>query len=154
MLQRRNEKDRIKIMDMNRISIAFIISLISTTLVAQQTKKQAPLPIKPNTKITVAEMLAKLPGPKAERYATGMKHGTMEVLIYAPRGNDPQTPHTRDEVYIVFSGSGVFFDGKERYSFKAGDVLFVPANAEHRFEKFTDDFVTWVVFYGPDGGEK
>jgi hypothetical protein len=24
----------------------------------------------------------------------------------------------------------------------------------HRFEEFTDDFYTWVIFYGPDGGEK
>jgi hypothetical protein len=32
-------------------------------------------------------------------------------------------------------------------------VLFVPAGIEHRFIKFTEDFVTWVVFYGPKGGE-
>jgi hypothetical protein len=24
---------------------------------------------------------------------------------------------------------------------------------EHRFEDFTEDFATWVVFYGPEGGE-
>jgi hypothetical protein len=32
-------------------------------------------------------------------------------------------------------------------------VLFVPAGHEHRFEDFTPDFATWVIFYGPDGGE-
>jgi hypothetical protein len=25
---------------------------------------------------------------------------------------------------------------------------------EHHFENFSDDFATWVIFYGPDGGEK
>jgi mannose-6-phosphate isomerase-like protein (cupin superfamily) len=138
---------------MARISIAVMVTFISTTLSAQQTQKQDTLQSMSDTKITVTEMLAKLPGPKGERYATGMKHGTMEVFIYAPKGNDPQTPHSRDEVYIVFSGSGIFFDGNQRYSFKAGDVLFVPANTEHKFEEFTDDFVTWVVFYGKVGGE-
>ena len=29
----------------------------------------------------------------------------------------------------------------------------VPAGAVHRFVDFTDDFGTWVVFYGPEGGE-
>lgn len=35
-----------------------------------------------------------------------------------------------------------------------GDFLFVPAGVEHRFEEFTDDLAVWVVFYGPDGGER
>jgi len=32
-------------------------------------------------------------------------------------------------------------------------VLFVPARVEHRFEEFSDDFATWVIFWGPKGGE-
>jgi len=32
-------------------------------------------------------------------------------------------------------------------------VIFVEAGVEHRFEDFTDDFETWVVFWGPQGGE-
>jgi hypothetical protein len=30
----------------------------------------------------------------------------------------------------------------------------VPAGVEHRFEEFSGDFGTWVIFYGPEGGEK
>jgi mannose-6-phosphate isomerase-like protein (cupin superfamily) len=44
-------------------------------------------------------------------------------------------------------------NGDARFRFGPGDVLFVPAGVEHRFEDFSDDFVTWVVFYGPEGGE-
>jgi uncharacterized protein YjlB len=33
-------------------------------------------------------------------------------------------------------------------------VLFVPAGTTHRFEDFSADFATWVVFWGPQGGER
>lgn len=74
--------------------------------------------------------------------------------MYAPRGTDPQTPHVRDEVYFVVSGSGEFVVAGERAPFAAGDALFVGAGIEHRFENFTGDFAAWVVFYGPEGGER
>ncbi|MOA27556.1 Cupin domain protein [compost metagenome] len=57
-------------------------------------------------------------------------------------------------MYVIISGTGEFFCEGKYVSFKAGDLLFVSAGAEHRFENFTDDFVTWVIFYGPKGGEK
>ena len=34
-----------------------------------------------------------------------------------------------------------------------GTPLFVAAGVEHRFDDFSDDFETWVVFYGAEGGE-
>lgn len=102
---------------------------------------------------TVSEAMGRLPGSGGERFAKVLEHGSMKVEIYAPRGTDPQTPHTRDELYVVVSGSGEFVNGPERISFGPGDVLFVPAGVEHRFENFTYDLAVWVVFYGPDGGE-
>jgi len=81
-------------------------------------------------------------------------HGTLSVEFYKPDKIDQQTPHDRDEVYVIVSGTGVFFHSGRRWSFKSGDFLFVPAGAEHRFESFTDDFATWVFFYGPKGGER
>lgn len=80
-------------------------------------------------------------------------HGSLSVEIYSPNKVDKQTPHTRDEVYVIVSGSGEFQLADERTDFSPGDVLFVPAGEEHRFENFTNDFVTWVFFYGPEGGE-
>jgi mannose-6-phosphate isomerase-like protein (cupin superfamily) len=102
---------------------------------------------------TIVEAMELLPGPGGARFAEVLAHGSMEVEIYAPRGKDPQTPHTRDEIYVVVSGSGEFVNGPGRNPFGPGDVLFVPAGVEHRFEDFTDDLVVWVVFYGPEGGE-
>lgn len=82
-----------------------------------------------------------------------MDHGSMTLRYYAPRGNDPQKPHDQDELYVVLSGTGTFMRNGERVSFGPGDVLFAAAGEDHRFEDFSDDFETWVVFYGPKGGE-
>jgi oxalate decarboxylase/phosphoglucose isomerase-like protein (cupin superfamily) len=87
-----------------------------------------------------------------------MRQGTMTLRYYAPRGVDTQTPHVQDEIYMVQSGSGYFLNGPnesqlERRSFGPGDAIFVRASYVHRFVDFTNDFGTWVVFWGPSGGE-
>ena len=107
----------------------------------------------PKHQLTVTQALARLPGPDGERFVELFAHGTLSVELYAPRATDPQTPHTKDEVYVVVAGRGQFLNGDERHPFAQGDVLFVPAGVTHRFEDFTDDFAAWVFFYGPEGGE-
>jgi mannose-6-phosphate isomerase-like protein (cupin superfamily) len=107
-----------------------------------------------NHHLAVRQGLARLPGSQGERFVELFVHGTLAVELYAPRGDDPQTPHTRDEVYVVAHGSGFFRNGSERHRFAPGDVLFVPAGVLHRFEEFSDDLAVWVFFYGPEGGEK
>jgi mannose-6-phosphate isomerase-like protein (cupin superfamily) len=104
-------------------------------------------------RLTPAEALARLPGPGGKRFVKLYEHGTLQVEIYAPRGKDPQQPHTRDEIYIVVAGRGSFVEGEERYPFAPGDLLLVPAGVVHRFEDFSDDLAVWVLFYGPEGGE-
>jgi mannose-6-phosphate isomerase-like protein (cupin superfamily) len=106
-----------------------------------------------STRLTVADGMARLPGPGGERFVELFRHGTLTVELYAPRGSDPQAPHTRDEVYAVVRGSGWFRKGNDRSRFGPGDVLFVAAGVMHRFEEFTADLAVWVFFYGPEGGE-
>jgi mannose-6-phosphate isomerase-like protein (cupin superfamily) len=96
--------------------------------------------------------LAELPAAGRE-FVTVFRHGTLEVEVYKPDRIDRQQPHSRDEVYVVIRGTGVFTCGDVRQPFGPGEVLFAPAGVEHRFEDFTDDFATWVFFYGPEGGE-
>jgi mannose-6-phosphate isomerase-like protein (cupin superfamily) len=105
-------------------------------------------------RFTVAEGLARIPGPKGERFAVLFERGTLSVEVYAPRGRDPQQPHSRDELYIVVTGSGTFVRESDQYEFGPGDCLFVAAGEVHRFEDFTEDLVVWVMFYGPEGGER
>jgi putative acetyltransferase len=104
-------------------------------------------------RFTVEDALARLPGPAGERFTSVLERGTLQVELYAPVGTDPQQPHARDELYIIVRGSGVFLNGGVRQWFSRGDLLFVPAGREHRFEAFTEDLVTWVIFYGPEGGD-
>jgi mannose-6-phosphate isomerase-like protein (cupin superfamily) len=108
----------------------------------------------PCLKSTVTDALLSLPGPAGERFATIFQHGSLSVEIYAPRGNDPQQPHTRDEVYFVVTGSGDYVCGNSRHAFGPTDILFASAGVEHRFENFSDDLTLWVLFYGPEGGEE
>ena len=103
--------------------------------------------------LRMADWLAALPA-EDDRYAIALEHGTLEVGVYAPRGEDPQSPHTRDEVYVVVHGRGLFRRGDTVAPFGPGDLLFVPAGETHRFERFSDEFAAWVIFYGPEGGER
>ena len=103
--------------------------------------------------VAAAEGLKQAAADKG-RYAVVYRHGTLEAGVYAPRGADPQQPHTRDEVYVVQTGTGWFVNGGARHRFQPGDFLFVPAGVEHRFEDFSDDLALWVLFYGPEGGEE
>ena len=103
-------------------------------------------------RLTINCALKSLEGA-TENYVELFSHGTLEIEIYKPVGVDDQTPHDRDEVYVVASGSGFFVNGDTRQPFEPGEVLFVPAGVVHRFEEFTEDFSTWVFFYGPVGGE-
>ena len=104
-------------------------------------------------RMTIAAALASVADSDDGRYGVLARHGTLEIGYYAPRGRDPQEPHDQDEVYVVASGSGIFLCAGERRPFETGEVLFVPAGAEHRFEEMSDDFGAWVIFYGPPGGE-
>ena len=126
---------------------------------------EAPEPAK--LRVTVADAKA-TPIDTGRDTARLLAHGSMELRWFVPRQGDPQTPHDKDELYVIVSGTGVFmraveslpFDditlpiqGEERVRFGPGDVLFVPAGTVHRFEEFSDDFAAWIVFYGPEGGE-
>lgn len=89
-----------------------------------------------------------------ETFITLMASGSMLVELYKPERKDLQQPHKQDELYVVISGTGIFRREEQLTPFGPGDVLFVPAGEIHRFESFTEDFQTWVIFYGPEGGEK
>ena len=115
-------------------------------------------------KASLTELLAQLPAaptpayPEGTPFARALAHGTMRVELYAPGSNadgrDRQQPHAQDELYVVQRGQATLRIGAQGFNALPGDVLFVPAGADHRFETFTPDFATWVIFYGPAGGEK
>lgn len=112
--------------------------------------------MKPSTSVvhvSLAEALTKSPPPPGNLAVPIFSHGSLAVELYRPVGRDPQKPQTRDELYFVTRGKGLFFDGERRHTVEAGSFLFVPAGQIHRFEDFSPDFVVWVMFYGPECGE-
>jgi mannose-6-phosphate isomerase-like protein (cupin superfamily) len=71
----------------------------------------------------------------------------LDVEFCQPKGSDAQKPHARDEIYVIARGSGGFESGGKRHEFSAGDAIYVPRHAEHRFVDFSEDFATWVFFW-------
>jgi len=111
-------------------------------------------------KASLTETLRQLPLPPTEAWPEGvwhafaLRHGSMSVGVFAPRGRDVQRPHPQDELYFIVHGSADLLMDDEKLVCQEGDVVFVPAFASHHFENCSADFVTWVVFWGPEGGEK
>jgi mannose-6-phosphate isomerase-like protein (cupin superfamily) len=90
---------------------------------------------------------------RAQQFVVAFKRGSVTVEMYAPRLVDGQSPHEQDELYCIHRGEGEIVVAGERRIYSTGDMIFVPARVEHRFENFSADFATWVIFYGPMGGE-
>ena len=108
--------------------------------------------ISQNFKISSHTALQQLAESRFE-FVQLFSRGSLEIEIYKPDKIDKQHPHTRDEIYVVLSGKAMFYNEGAVVEVAAKDCLHVPAFAEHRFFNFTEDFVTWVIFYGPEGGE-
>ncbi len=93
------------------------------------------------------------PPPAGNLAMPVLSHGTMAAEFYSPVDVDPQKPHDRDEIYVVATGEGEFFNVQDVVAVKPGSFIFVPAGTVHRFQNFTPGFCAWVFFYGPNGGE-
>lgn len=104
-------------------------------------------------KFGIEEFRAKLPLPADEKWMDGVwftnafRKGGFELEFFAPRGRDYQTPHEKDEFYIVVSGTADLIKDNETINCKTGDAIFVAAGEKHHFENISDDFATWVIFF-------
>ncbi len=100
------------------------------------------------TKIGLKEILGELPTKDGNRFLNLMQSDGIEIEIYEPKDEDLQQPHDRDEIYFVARGSGQFELEDEKIPFDSGDLIYVEARKKHRFAEFSDDFATWVLFFG------
>ncbi len=98
--------------------------------------------------VPLSDALAAQPVP-GELAAALAKRDDVDIEFYSPHLMDLQQPHERNELYVIARGTGVLLIDNDQFPFKTGDVLFVPAFAEHRFLQFSTDFATWVMFIGP-----
>lgn len=77
--------------------------------------------------------------------------GTLSLGLYvlSAGADDPQQPHTEDEIYYVVSGAGMLRVGDEDKQVRAGTVVFVETAAPHKFHSITETLTLLVVFAPP-----
>jgi mannose-6-phosphate isomerase-like protein (cupin superfamily) len=83
-------------------------------------------------------------------YLEFLRIPAMSAGLYTlPAGSvDPQKPHKEDEMYYVVRGRARMRVGSKELAVSAGSVIFVAAEAEHRFHDITEELVV-LVFFAP-----
>ena len=66
-------------------------------------------------------------------------------------GQDDQTPHSEDEIYVVQSGRATLVTTSAIVDVEPGSVVFVPAGERHKFTEVSEDLALLVVFAPPYG---
>lgn len=87
---------------------------------------------------------------EARAYLEFLRTESMSMGIYqlSAGSEDPQQPHTEDEVYYVLNGRAQIKVDNEDRPVQAGSIVFVAANVEHRFHSIEED-LTVLVFFAP-----
>jgi mannose-6-phosphate isomerase-like protein (cupin superfamily) len=84
------------------------------------------------------------------RYLEFLRVPAMSAGVYTlpAGGTDPQTPHKQDEMYYIVRGRARMRVGMDEIAVRAGSVVFVAAEMEHRFHDITEELVV-LVFFAP-----
>lgn len=73
---------------------------------------------------------------------------SMGMYVLPAGGTDLQSPHTEDEVYYVVSGVAKIRVGEVDRGVKAGSIVYVAKNMEHRFHSIEEELRV-LVFFAP-----
>ena len=87
---------------------------------------------------------------KSKLYLEFLRVPAMSAGVYAlaKGGTDPQTPHHEDEMYYVVWGRARMQIGSDHAEVRAGSVIFVEAELEHRFYDIQEELEV-LVFFAP-----
>lgn len=64
----------------------------------------------------------------------GAEKFAMRLFEMDVRGHTPLHSHDWEHEIFILEGEGLVVEGKKEKTFKAGDVIFVPANETHQFK--------------------
>jgi mannose-6-phosphate isomerase-like protein (cupin superfamily) len=70
------------------------------------------------------------------------------LYVLPQGGTDPQKPHREDEMYYVVRGRAHMQIGSNHAEVRAGSVIFVEAELEHRFYDIQQELEV-LVFFAP-----
>jgi mannose-6-phosphate isomerase-like protein (cupin superfamily) len=73
---------------------------------------------------------------------------SMGLYVLPAGGEDPQSPHTEDEVYYVVGGRAKMLVADEDQNVRAGSIVYVAKNVAHHFHSIEED-LTLLVFFAP-----
>jgi mannose-6-phosphate isomerase-like protein (cupin superfamily) len=92
----------------------------------------------------VAEERAKL----GKLYVEFLRQPSISAGLYvlAAGSEDPQKPHTEDEVYYVVRGRATIRVAEEDRPVGPGSVIYVAAGVPHRFHTIEQDLEILVIF--------
>jgi mannose-6-phosphate isomerase-like protein (cupin superfamily) len=87
---------------------------------------------------------------KGKLYLEFLRVPAMSAGVYVlPKGgSDPQKPHREDEMYYVVRGRASMQIGDDQAKVGIGSVIFVEAEAEHRFYDIEEELEI-LVFFAP-----
>jgi mannose-6-phosphate isomerase-like protein (cupin superfamily) len=74
------------------------------------------------------------------------------VYVLPQGGVDPQKPHREDEMYYVVRGRAHMQLGSDHAEVRAGSVIFVEAELEHRFYDIQEELEVLVLFAPAEQG--
>jgi mannose-6-phosphate isomerase-like protein (cupin superfamily) len=94
--------------------------------------------------------LARQRAGKNKLYLEFLRVPAMSAGVYVlPKGGaDPQKPHREDEMYYIVRGSARIQIGSDHAEVRAGSVIFVEAELEHRFYDIEEELEV-LVFFAP-----
>ncbi len=73
---------------------------------------------------------------------------SMGLYVLESGAADPQQPHREDEIYYILSGRGTLsVDGEDQFV-EPGSIVYVAANAAHRFHSIQQQLQI-LVFFAP-----
>ena len=86
-----------------------------------------------------------------ERYYEFFREESLSLGVYhlSAGEDDPQRPHTEDEIYYVARGRGQIRVGDQDRAVSPGSIVFVKAQEAHRFHSIEEDLEILVVFAPP-----
>jgi len=70
------------------------------------------------------------------------------IYVLPKGGTDPQKPHREDEMYYIIRGRARTQIGSDHAEVRAGSVVFVEAELEHRFYDIQEELQV-LVFFAP-----
>jgi len=68
------------------------------------------------------------------------------VYVLPAGGQDPQRPHSEDELYYVLDGWGLIRIGQEDREIAPGSLVFVEAGVPHHFHSIREELALLVIF--------